>query len=182
MIRLARLLEPEARRLRKLHEDRVEAVLTAAKSKVALARFAIYGAAEYPDATGTLRLSYGTAKGYGQTPYATTFEGLYQRATGKQPYRLPKRWLEAKEALALKTPFNFAGTTDTHGGNSGSPTVNTKGEVIGILFDSNLQKLPNEFVYTENESRSVHVAGQGILEALRKVYRAEALVDEILGK
>jgi hypothetical protein len=182
MMRLARLLEPEARRLRKLYDDRVEAVLTAANSKVAMARFSVYGAGEYPDATGTLRLSYGTVKGYGQVPYATTFDGLYRRATGHDPFALPQRWLRAKTALSLDTPFDFAGTTDTHGGNSGSPTVNTRGEIVGILFDSNLQKLPNEFVYTEGESRSVHVASQGILEALRKVYRAGALVEEILGK
>jgi hypothetical protein len=187
MIRLALLLEPAARRVRKEYEDKVEAALTAAKTKVALARFAIYGASEYPDATATLRLSYGTVKGYRnrkgeQIRYATTFDGLYKHATGADPFKLPQRWLAAKGALNLKVPLNFAGTADTHGGNSGSPTVNTRGEIVGILFDSNLEKLPNEFVFTDEDSRSVHVASQGIIEALRKVYRADALVKEILGR
>ncbi|MFB3825957.1 MAG: S46 family peptidase [Bryobacteraceae bacterium] len=180
MIRLARLIDPAARAIRKEHDDRVDAVLNSAKSRIALARFAVYGANEYPDSSGTLRLAYGVAKGYGKVPYATTFEGLYRRATGKDPYVLPRRWLEAKNSLALDTPFNFAGTTDTHGGNSGSPTVNRRGEVIGILFDSNLEKLPNEFVYTEDASRSVHVASQGIIEALRSVYGAKELIRELL--
>jgi hypothetical protein len=185
MIRLARLLDGPARSVRKRYEDEVEAVLTAAKSKIAQVRFQLNGANEYPDSTGTLRLSYGVVKGYRnrsdrQVPYATTFEGLYERATGKDPYRLPQRWLEAKSGLELHTPFDFVGTADTHGGNSGSPTVNARGELVGILFDSNLEKLPNEFVYTEEDSRSVHVASQGIVEALRKVYKADRLVRELL--
>src|SRR5574340_142312 len=180
MIRLARRIDPAARAVRKEYEDRVEAALNSAKSKVALARFAIYGAEEYPDSTATLRLAYGVAKGYGKVPYATTFDGLYRRATGKDPYVLHRRWLDAKNKLALNTPFDFAATTDTHGGNSGSPTVNTKGEIVGILFDSNLEKLPNEFVYTEESSRSVHVASQGVIEALKSVYNAGELVRELL--
>jgi len=186
MIRLALLLEPAATLVRKEYEDKVEAALTAAKTKVALARFSVFGSSEYPDATGTLRLSYAVVKGYrnrqgSEIPYATTFDGLYRRATGVDPFKLPRRWLDARRVLSLKVPFNFAGTADTHGGNSGSPTVNTKGEIVGILFDSNLEKLPNEFVFTDEDSRSVHVASQGIIEALRKVYKANALVGEILG-
>jgi hypothetical protein len=131
-----------------------------------------------------MRLTYGPVIGYkdsaGQAvPYATTFEGLYKRATGQDPYRLPKRWIEAKTALDLSTPFNFVTTADTHGGNSGSPTVDEKNEVIGILFDGNIEGLPNRFVYTEAQARSVHVASQGIVEALRKVYKADRLLKEI---
>jgi hypothetical protein len=184
MLRLARILDGEARRLRQRYEDRIEAVVTSSASRIAQARFAIYGDEDYPDATFTLRLSYGGVKGYrnsaGQAvPYATDFAGLYRRVTGKDPYELPARWLKAKSALNLKTPFNFVSTCDTHGGNSGSPTINTKGEVIGILFDGNLEGLPNRFVYREERERSIHVASQGILEALRKVYKADRLLAEL---
>ncbi len=184
MIRLARVLDPPARQYRKEYEDKVEAVLASSKGKIAQARFAVYGANEYPDATFTLRLTYGPAIGYTDksgraVPYATTFSGLYERATGKEPYKLPKRWLEAKKDLILSTPFNFVTTTDTHGGNSGSPTVNEKNEVIGILFDGNIESLPNRFVYTEAQARSVHVASQGIVEALRHVYHADRVLKEL---
>ena len=184
MIRLARLIDPEARRLRKMYEDRVEAVLNSSAAKIAMARYRLHGASEYPDATSTLRLSFGPVKGYendkGQyIPYATTFEGLYRRATGEEPFRLPERWLAARQTLDLKTPFNFVTTADTHGGNSGSPTVNTKGEIVGILFDGNLESLPGRFVYSDVQSRSVHVATQGIVEALRKVYRADRVLEEL---
>jgi hypothetical protein len=184
MIRLARLIDPESRRLRKMYEDRVEAVLNSSAAKIAMARYRLHGASEYPDATSTLRLSFGPVKGYendkGQyIPYATTFEGLYRRATGEAPFRLPERWLAAKQALDLTTPFNFVTTADTHGGNSGSPTVNTKGEVVGILFDGNLESLPGRFVYSDVQSRSVHVASQGIVEALKKVYLAGRVLEEL---
>lgn len=184
MIRLALAIDGPARKYRKEYDDKVEAVLTASKAKIAQARFAIYGASEYPDATFTLRLTFGPVVGYKNkagrpVPYTTTFEGLYRRATGAEPYKLPKRWIEAKPALDLSTPFNFVTTTDTHGGNSGSPTVNEKNEIIGILFDGNIAGLPNRFVYTEAQARSVHVASQGIVEALRKVYKADRLLEEI---
>ena len=184
MIRLARLLDGPARALRKRYEDEVEAVLTSSAAKIAQARLAVFGQEAYPDATFTLRLAYGAVKGYRDhsgrpVPYATTFEGLYRRATGKAPYRLPKQWLEARSALNLKTPFNFVTTADTHGGNSGSPTVNSRGEIVGILFDGNIESLPNRFVYTEEQARSVHVASQGIVEALGKVYRAGRLLEEL---
>ncbi|MGE5645621.1 MAG: S46 family peptidase [Acidobacteriota bacterium] len=179
MIRLARILDVPARRYRKEYEDQVESVLAANKAKIAQARFAAFGSNEYPDATFTLRLSYGPVAGYDAVPYATTFEGLYKRATGTDPYKLPKRWLDAKSSLDLSTPFDFVTTNDTHGGNSGSPTVNTKNEVVGILFDGNIESLPNRFVYTDERARSVHVASQAIVEALRKVYKADRLVKEL---
>jgi len=184
MLRLARLLDDRARNLRKRYEDEVEAVLTSSAAKIAQARLAVFGQEAYPDATFTLRLTYGAVKGYKDQkgrwiPYATTFRGLYQRTTGKPPYRLPKRWLEARAKLNLNTPFNFVTTADTHGGNSGSPTVNTRGEIVGILFDGNIESLPNRFVYTEEQARSVHVASQAVVEALRKVYGAGRLLEEL---
>ncbi|MBK5291768.1 MAG: S46 family peptidase [Acidobacteriia bacterium] len=184
MLRLASLIDPEARRLRQRYEDRIEAVVNGSASKIAQARFDAYGAEDYPDATFTLRLSYGPVKGYRNErnepiPYTTNFAGLYKRATGTEPFALPQRWLKAKSALRLNVPFNFVTTTDTHGGNSGSPTINTKGEVIGILFDGNLEGLPNRFVYRDARERSIHVASQGIVEALKNVFHASRLLVEL---
>ena len=96
-----------------------------------------------------------------------------------RPYKLPQRWIEAKKDVKLSTPFNFVTTTDTHGGNSGSPTVNEKNEIVGILFDGNIESLPNRFVFTDAQSRSVHVASQGIVEALRHVYHADRVLKEL---
>ncbi|MGO9096034.1 MAG: S46 family peptidase [Bryobacteraceae bacterium] len=184
MIRLARILDEPARRLRKEYEDKVEAVLLSSAGKIAQARFAAYGASEYPDATFTLRLTFARVAGYrnlagAAVPYTTDFAGLYRRATGQDPYRLPERWLKAKSALNLATPFDFVSTADTHGGNSGSPTVDGKGEIVGILFDGNMEGLPNRFVYTEAQARSVHVASQAIIEALRNVFHADRILKEI---
>ncbi|MBM3744809.1 MAG: S46 family peptidase [Acidobacteria bacterium] len=184
MVRLARLVDPAARAVRKAYEDGVVAVETAAAPRVARARFALFGAAEYPDATGTLRLSFGAVKGYrnaqGQpVAFATDFTGLYARATGQEPYRLPERWLKLKSTLDLKTPFNFVSTADIIGGNSGSPAVNTRGEIVGVIFDGNLEAMPNRFLYDDAQARAVLVAAQGIVEALRRIYRAEKLLTEL---
>ncbi len=184
MIVLARLLDGEARAERKRYQDKIEAVVTSASSKIAQARFRASGGNTYPDATFTLRLTYGAVKGYRndagkEVPWATTFAGLYQRATGKEPYTLPQRWMEKKSALDLTTPFDFVSTVDTHGGNSGSPTVNAKGEVVGILFDGNLEGLPNRFVFRDKTERSIHVASQAIVESLRKVYGGARILKEI---
>jgi hypothetical protein len=185
LIQLLLTIDGPAREVRKRYEDQVEASIRGAASRIAQIRFALYGDREYPDATFTLRLSYGQTLGYqnakGQAvPWSTNFAGLYPRATGVETFALPPSWLSAKGRLNLRTPFNFVSTHDTHGGNSGSPTLNTKGEIVGILFDGNLEGLPNRFVFTDTMARSVHVASQGILESLRKVYRAEALVKELV--
>ncbi|MBZ5612017.1 MAG: S46 family peptidase [Acidobacteriia bacterium] len=184
MIRLALILDSPARRYRKEFEDKVEAVIASSASKIAQARFAIYGANEYPDATFTLRLSYGEVTGYHDAqgrpvPYATTFAGLYRRATGEDPFELPPSWIQAKSSLNPDTPFDFVTTADTHGGNSGSPTVNARGEIIGILFDGNREGLPNRYLYTEERARSVHVAANAIIESLRRVYHAGRVLDEL---
>ncbi len=184
MIRFIRTLDGPARKYRKLYEDQVESVQRASASKIAQIRFAALGTSAYPDATFTLRLSYGPVRGYENAankwvPYTTQVNGLYARATGKDPFALPQSWLKAKSKLDPKTPFNFVSTNDTHGGNSGSPTVNAKGEVVGILFDGNLEGLPNRFVYTEKDARSVHVASQIIVESLRKIYTADSILKEL---
>ncbi|MEO7652430.1 MAG: S46 family peptidase, partial [Bryobacteraceae bacterium] len=183
MIRLARILDSRNRTLRKRYEDTVEAVLATSAASIAQAKFAAQGASTYPDATFTFRVAFGTVKGYTldgkPVPYATQTAGLYKRASGVDPFKLPPSWLKAKPALKLTTPFNFVSTADIHGGNSGSPTVNTKGEVVGIVFDGNLESLPNRFVFTDATARAVHVAGQGIVEGLRGVYKAQALLKEL---
>ena len=185
MIRLVRMIDPQARAIRKAYEEEFDSVVRDASSRIARARFALYGTSVYPDATGSLRLSFGAVQGYrnaqGQpVRWATDFDGLYRRATGEDPYKLPARWLERKSALKLRTPFNFVSTADIIGGNSGSPTVNTRGEVTGIVFDSNYEAMHNRFVYgMDRGERCVHVASNGILEALRAVYGATRVLEEL---
>lgn len=183
-IEYVRALDKEARELRKRWEDSVGAVLSANAPRIAQARYEVSGPGEYPDATFTLRLTFGKIGGYKAkdgkpVSWATDFAGMYRHATGKEPYRLPDSILRARRKLNLKTPFNFVATADIHGGNSGSPTVNAKGEIIGIVFDGNIESLPNRYLYEDARSRSVHVASQGIVEALRKVYGATALLTEL---
>jgi len=147
------------------------------------------GPKAYPDATGTLRLSYGTVRNYLENgkpvaPY-TVFGGLFERSDQHQnqpPYDLVPRWAQAKNSLDPKTPFDFVSTNDIVGGNSGSPVVNKKGEVVGLIFDGNIQSLPGYFIYQEDINRAVSVDSRAILEALRKVYKATTLADEIAGK
>src|SRR5207245_65113 len=142
-----------------------------------------------PDATFTLRLSYGMVKGFDENgqyvPFQTTFEGLYLRSkehNNKPPFDLPPRWVEKKDKLDLTTPFNFVCTADIIGGNSGSPVISKEGEVVGLIFDGNIQSLVLDFAYSEDQARAVSVASKGIIEALRKVYDAGALADELTGK
>ncbi len=183
MIQFARLLDPDARAVRKRFEDEVESVETVNGALISKALFATRGTSLYPDATFTLRLAYGPVKGYMEggkkIPYTTTFRGLYERATGTPPYKLPKSFIEKKSALSLDTPFNFVATPDIHGGNSGSPVVNQAGEIVGLIFDGNIQSLPDRFVYTDEQARAVSVHSEAIIEALRKIYGAGALADEL---
>ena len=189
MIKLALLVDPVARGLRAKYEKEVDAIETRNGARIAQAMFKLEGTSIPPDATGTLRLSYGVVKGYVENgkkiPYETTFAGLYeksQKAGNKNPYELPESFLKKKQAVNLAAPVNFVSTCDSIGGNSGSPLVNRKGEFVGVLFDGNIQSLPTRFVYEDTISRSVIVHGQGIIEALLKIYDAKPLVDEILGK
>jgi hypothetical protein len=183
-----RAMDPSARAARKEFEDKVDSVLRRDGTRVAKARFAESGFTQPPDATFTLRLSYGVVKGYQENgkaiPFATDIGGAYERAAehnNQPPYNLPESWIKSKTNLDLKTPFNFVSTADIIGGNSGSPTVNQKGEVVGIIFDGNIQSLPWNFVFSDPQGRAVSVDSRGIQEELRKVYGAGALADELLG-
>jgi hypothetical protein len=189
MIKLALLIDPVARGLRMRYEKNVEAVEVKNGTLIARAMFKLKGTSIPPDATGTLRLSFGVVKGYVENgkkiPFQTTFAGLYQRAKEKNfqaPWSLPERYLQRKSALNINVPVNFVATIDSIGGKSGSPVVNRKGELVGILFDGNIQSLPTRFVYEEKISRSVMVHAQSLIEALIKVYDARPLADELLGK
>ncbi len=187
LIVLMRDIDPRARELRKQWDDKVEAVIRLNSTKIAKARFAVQGTNSYPDATFTLRLSYGTIKGYQEkgkqiAPY-TTMGGAFEHATAngnKGDFELPKTWDAAKSKLDLKTPLNFVHTSDIIGGNSGSPTVDKKGEVVGIIFDGNIQSLPWDFAYDDREGRAVSVDSRAILESIRKIYNANPLADELV--
>ena len=189
VIVLARLLDPEARAVRKRYEDEVESVERTNYANIAAARFALQGEDGYPDATGTLRLAFGPVKGYQEgdrdIPPFTTFAGLYQRAAERHdqpPFKLPPRWRDRKDRLRFDTPFNLVCTADITGGNSGSPVVNKAGEVVGLIFDSNLQGLAWDIAYGDRQGRAVAVDSRAIIEALRKIYDADALADEITGR
>ena len=190
LIALARRIEPVYRELRAWNEENILSVDASAGQRIAKARFAVYGKSVSPDATFTLRLSYGRALGYSEdttlVPFRTTFYGLYDRAEGfgeKPPYDLPARYREGRTKLDLSTPFNFVYTADTIGGNSGSPVINRNAEIVGLNFDSNIQKLPNRYVYVDEEEggRAVAVHSMSIIETLRKLYGAEKLAEEITG-
>jgi len=220
LIRLARSIDDDARGLRRRFEDQVEEVERQANAQLARARFEVLGTAIAPDATFTLRLAFGTVKGYRvdgvELPYATTFRGAFERAEKqghREPFVLPKRWLDAKRKLDardksdpnafrgirgevgvrpsgreskrrldLDTPFNFVSTADTIGGNSGSPVLNRKGELVGINFDRNRHGLVRNFVYTDEQARHIAVHSRGVLAALTILYDAKALVVELTKK
>jgi hypothetical protein len=189
MIALAELIDADARAVRKHHEEEVEEVERQANAAIAGARFKLLGTDVAPDATFTLRLAFGVVKGYTvdgeEVPFATTFAGAFDRAQKqghREPFVLPRRWLEGKDKLDLKTPFDFASTADTIGGNSGSPVLNRAGELVGINFDRNRHGLVRNFVYTDVQARHIAVHGQAVLEALRRLYDAGALADELVGK
>jgi len=186
MIVLARLIDPKARELRKRFENEVTGVERTNYAKIARARFANEGNSIYPDATFTLRLSYGAVKGYMEngkrvTPF-TTLGGLYDRAANFKyqfPYNLPPRWMEKRSAINPSTPFNFVSTDDIIGGNSGSPTINQNAELVGLIFDGNIQSLVGDFIYDESVNRAISVDVRAMREVLRKVFGAKAIADEL---
>jgi hypothetical protein len=188
-IALERKLDPLRRELIKWMEDNVQSVEQRAGEQIGKARFAAYGTHTYPDATFTLRLSYGQVKGYPmngtQAPSKTTLYGLYDRAQSfdfQGPWYLPSRYKEGKEKLDLSTPLDFVTTNDIIGGNSGSPVINRAGEIVGLVFDGNIESLVGDFVYEGETNRTVAVHTAAMTEVLRKLYNTPALVRELLGQ
>lgn len=187
MIELARGIDKEARAARKRYEEEVVAVERANYARIARALFEQEGTKLYPDATFTLRLSYGAVKGYQENgkfvePF-TTLGGLYDRSkkfNHQFPYNLPARWMSRRAAVDLKTPFNFVSTNDIIGGNSGSPTINKDRELVGLIFDGNIQSLIGNFEYDESVNRAISVDVRGMLEILRKVFNANEVADELM--
>lgn len=189
LIVVARELDQLTREDEKWFRENIESKLTPASEKIAKARFAAFGKTTYPDATFTLRLTYGTVTGYPmngtKAPYKTTLYGLYDRSLSfnqQGDFALPQRFWDKKDQLDLATPVNFVCTADIIGGNSGSPVVNKNSEIVGLIFDGNIESLPGRFVYNEAKNRAVSVHTGYILEAMKKLYNADALVTEILGK
>ena len=189
MIVAARRTDPLAREYRRWQPDEIESALSPAGEKLGKARFAVYGKDAYPDATFTLRLSYGTVDGYlcngTIAPPFTTFYGLYDRAasfSNQPPFDLTPKEAAGRDKLDLATPFNFVSTGDIIGGNSGSPVVNRDGEVVGLIFDGNIESLAGDFVYDGTKNRAVAVHSAGMIEGMRKLYDAGALADELEGK
>jgi hypothetical protein len=186
MIVLARMIDPKARELRKRFESEVTGVERTNYAKIARARFEAEGTKLYPDATFTLRLAYGAVKGYMEDgkkvePF-TTLGGLYDRASKfnhQFPYNLPPRWMEKKSSVNLSTPFNFVSTDDIIGGNSGSPTINKNGELVGLIFDGNIQSLVGDYYYDESVNRAISVDVRAMQEVLRKVFAANEIADEL---
>ena len=183
MIRLAKLLDEPARKLLKKREETIETLEVSSAEKIAQYRFKMFGAADYPDATSTLRLTFGAVKDYkdrteAKVLYDTTFGGLFYLAGKNVPLLLPQRWMDAKGSLDLVTPYDFPTTCDI-AGSAGSATVDKKGELIGIVVDGNLESIALTYLYTDETARAVHVATQGIAEALRVVYKTPALLREL---
>jgi hypothetical protein len=187
MIELAKDVDKEARAVRKRYEEEVVAVERANYAKIAHALFEDQGTKLYPDATFTLRLSYGAVKGYREngkfvTPF-TTLGGLFARSNQYHhafPYNLPARWTAKRSVLNLRTPFNFVSTNDIVGGNSGSPAINKNRELVGLIFDGNIQSLVGNFEFDESVNRSISVDARGMMEVLRKVFGANAIANELM--
>jgi hypothetical protein len=189
LIVLAWKLDPIIRERIEWNKKHIESILTPAKEKIAKARFDVYGKTIYPDANFTLRLSYGTVKGYPMNgtiaPPKTTLFGLFDRSESfnrKSPFNISDRYWQNKDKLDLSTPVDLVTTNDIIGGNSGSPLINKDAEFVGLIFDGNIESLPGSFIYDMEANRTVCVHPAVIIEVLRKVYGAPKLADEILGK
>jgi hypothetical protein len=183
MIRFVLATDAASRAIRTQYETRVTGPSDRAAEKIAKARFAVYGTGAYPDATFSLRLTYGKVEGWSENgatvgPF-TTFSGLWDRATGQDPFALTPRWVDAQAKVNPNTVFDFTTDNDIIGGNSGSPVVNAKGQVVGAVFDGNIHSLGGAFGFDDTQNRSVVVSTAAITEALDKVYNQRALVDEL---
>ena len=183
MLAFVKSIDEDARAVRKVYEDTIQPVLVKNQELIAQAHFAIEGTSAYPDATFTPRLSYGAVKGYEvdgkQVPPFTTMGGAFERATGREPFALPKTWLDARAKIDPRTPFDLVSTNDIIGGNSGSPLVNARGEIVGLVFDGNIQSLGGDYGFDPAVNRTVSVHSAALIEALDKIYGAARLVDEL---
>ena len=184
MIKFALAVDGDARAIRKQFEDEVESAIDKNAELVAKALFAVQGTTIYPDATFSLRLTYGQVRGF-KDPWRevapiTTLRGAFERHTGREPFILPQSWLGAKGRLKLDTPFNFASTLDIIGGNSGSPALNQEGQVVGVVFDGNLHSLGGAYYFDDTSNRALTVHSAGMLEALRVIYNAGTLAKELM--
>lgn len=183
LIQFALAIDSDSRAIRTKYEDGVEPRIRKASEQVAQAQFAVFGSGTYPDATFTLRASYGQVKGYNQrgewVKPITTMAGAYERNTGSDPYALPESWLKAKDKVNLQTPMNLCTTNDIIGGNSGSPMINKNAEVVGLIFDGNIQSLGGDYGFDETVNRAVAVHSSALIEALKNIYGAQRIVDEI---
>jgi hypothetical protein len=184
MVHLAMTIDEPARRLRKRHDEIIGALEASAAEKIAQYRFKLFGASDYPDSTGSPRIEFGVVKPYVDRagvmmPAKSSFGGLYYRNGNQGPYQVPQRWVDLKSSLNLSQTLDFVSTCDIGGGDPGSPTVNRSGELVGIVFDGNLESLPDVYLYSDEQARAVHVSAAGIQEALEKVYKAAALLQEL---
>jgi hypothetical protein len=183
LLAFARLVDGDARAVRKRVENEIDSALDRAHEAIATTRFETYGTSIYPDATFTLRISYGAVRGWQErgkpVPAFTNIRGAFERHTGEDPFALPKSWLDKRERLNPDTPFNFVTTNDIVGGNSGSPVIDKNAEIVGLIFDGNIDSLGGDYGYDERKNRAVAVHSSAILEALRVIYGAQRIADEL---
>jgi hypothetical protein len=184
IIALAVAIDAPAAKFRKQHDEIIGTLEVSSTEKIAQFRLKLFGAADYPDGTGTPRVEFGLVKGYTDRanivqPYAATFSGLYYRKDNEGPWQVPERWAAARDALNPVTPLNFVSTSDIGGGDYGSAAINRRGELVGVTFDGNLESLPATYLYSDEQARAVHVDVRGIVEALDRVYRAADLLKEL---
>jgi hypothetical protein len=183
MIELARAIDPDARAIRKQYEDEVEAPISAAAQRIAAARFKAYGTNTYPDATFTLRLNYGTVRGWKENgitiePF-THLERAFERATGATPFKIPESWMRAKSQLDMNTQFCISTSNDIVGGNSGSPLIDASGKIVGLMFDGNVHSIAGRYWFNPDNNRAIALHPAIMREALNKVYKATELLKEL---